>query len=200
MSTIHKIYIQKYHEQKIAEFGSETAESLGWFTTETQHKRFDVLAQIGNLNNCTILDIGCGNADLCSYLNQKFEQIQYHGIDLISLFLDNAIEKNKDFPNTRFYVGDFMDADLPAADYILLSGALNYKNTDPDYIFKAIAKLYHHSKIGLAFNLLSEALSPDSIIVSYPPAIIKAFCETLSPKVVLKNDYDDSDFTLFVYK
>ena len=200
MSIINKIYIQKYHEHRIAEFGSETAESLGWFTTESQYKRFEVLTDIADLNAATILDVGCGNGDLCCYLKEKYPQIQYHGIDFMETFLDNAMEKTKTYDTATFYKGDFMTVDLPVVDYILLSGTLNYKNTDPDYIFNAITKLYQHSKKGLAFNLLRKTINPESIIVSYSPDLIKAFCETLSPKVILKNDYDDNDFTLMVYK
>ena len=60
---LDKLYIQKFHEDKIEKYGSESAKSLAWFSEEDQLKRFEILAEIGDLNNCSVLDIGCGNGD-----------------------------------------------------------------------------------------------------------------------------------------
>lgn len=135
---LDKLYIQKFHADKIEKYGSESAQSLAWFSVDDQLKRFEILTQIGDLNDKSILDIGCGNGDLCYYLSQHFTNFSYHGIDMIPAFLDNAIEKNKDFPDTTFYLGDFMQGALPVVDYVLVSGSLNYKNSDPDFILKRL--------------------------------------------------------------
>lgn len=84
---LDKLYIQKFHADKIEKYGSESAQSLAWFSENDQIKRFEILAQIGDLNNCSVLDIGCGNGDLCYYLSQHFANVLYHGIDMISAFL-----------------------------------------------------------------------------------------------------------------
>lgn len=197
---LDNLYIQKFHQDKIEKYGSNKPESLAWFSEEDQLKRFEVLAQIGDLNNCSVLDIGCGNGDLCAYLSQHFTNVSYHGIDMIATFLDNAVEKTKDFPDTTFYLGDFMKGNLPQTDYILVSGSLNYKNSDPNFIFKAIAHLYAHCNKGLGFNLLSDTINPDGILKSYSPETITNFCKTLSNTVLLKEDYVANDFTVMVYK
>jgi trans-aconitate methyltransferase len=197
---LDKLYIQKFHADKIEKYGSENAKSLAWFSEEDQLKRFEILAEIGDLNNCSVLDIGCGNGDLCYYLSQHFANVSYHGIDMIPAFLDNAIEKNKHVPSAAFYLGDFMQGNLPIADYILVSGSLNYKNSDPDFIFKAIAHLYAHSKIALGFNLLSKTVNPDGILMAYSPKTITDFCKTLSNTVVVKENYVEGDFSVMLYK
>ena len=197
---LDKLYIQKFHEDKIEKYGSESAQSLAWFSEDDQIKRFEILAQIGDLNNCSVLDIGCGNGDLCYYLSQHFANVSYHGIDMISAFLDNAIEKNKDFPTATFYLGDFMQGTLPVVDYVLVSGSLNYKNSDPDFIFKAIAHLYADCNIALGFNLLSETINLDGILIAYQPSKIIAYCQTLSARVLLKEEYEENDFTVMMYK
>nr|WP_315175943.1 class I SAM-dependent methyltransferase [uncultured Flavobacterium sp.] len=197
---LDKLYIQKFHADKIEKYGSESAQSLAWFSVDDQLKRFEILTKIGDLNDKSILDIGCGNGDLCYYLSQHFTNFSYHGIDMIPAFLDNAIEKNKDFPDTTFYLGDFMKGNLPQTDYILVSGSLNYKNSNPDFIFKAIAHLYAHCNKGLGFNLLSDTINPDGILMSYSPETIINFCKTLSNNIVLKEDYIENDFTVMVYK
>ncbi|VXB09281.1 conserved hypothetical protein [Flavobacterium sp. 9AF] len=197
---LDKLYIQKFHQDKIEKYGSNKPESLAWFSADDQLKRFEILTQIGDLNNCSVLDIGCGNGDLCYYLSQHFTNFSYHGIDMIPAFLDNAIEKNKDLPSARFYLGDFMKGNLPQIDYVLVSGSLNYKNSDPDFIFKAIAHLYAHCNKGLGFNLLSDTINLDGILMTYSPKTITNFCKTLSNNVVLKEDYIADDFTVMVYK
>lgn len=196
---LDNLYIQKFHEDKIEKYGSESAQSLAWFSEEEQLKRFEILSQIGDLNDKSILDIGCGNGDLCYYLSQHFTNFSYHGIDMIPAFLDNAIEKNKDFPTITFYLGDFMQGTLPVVDYVLVSGSLNYKNSDPDFIFKAIAHLYAHSKIALGFNLLSHTGNPEGILMAYATKTIVDFCKTLSNSVVVEDNYVESDFTVMVY-
>lgn len=197
---LDNLYIKKFHQDKIEQYGSNKPESLAWFSEEDQQKRFEVLAQIGDLNNSSILDIGCGNGDLCAYLSQRFTTFSYHGIDMIPAFLDNAVEKTKDFPDTTFYLGDFMKGNLPQTDYVLVSGSLNYKNSDPDFIFKAIAHLYAHCNKGLGFNLLSDTINPDGILKSYSPETITDFCITLSNTVVVKENYVEADFSVMVYK
>ncbi|PXY42407.1 hypothetical protein DMB65_04040 [Flavobacterium cheongpyeongense] len=197
---LDKLYIQKFHADKIEKYGSESTQSLAWFSEEDQLKRFEILTQIGDLNDKSILDIGCGNGDLCYYLSQYFTNFSYHGIDMIPAFLDNAIEKNKDFPDTTFYLGDFMQGNLPVVDYVLVSGSLNYKNSDPDFIFKAIAHLYAHCNKGLGFNLLSDTINTDGILMTYSPKTITDFCKTLSNSVVVEDNYVDGDFTVMVYR
>jgi ubiquinone/menaquinone biosynthesis C-methylase UbiE len=196
---LDNLYIQKFHEDKIEKYGSDSAQSLAWFSEEEQLKRFEILTQIGDLNDKSILDIGCGNGDLCCYLSQHFMNFSYHGIDILPTFLDNAIEKTKDFANATFYLGDFMQGTLPVLNYVLVSGSLNYKNSDPDFIFKAISRLYAHCNMALGLNLLSKTVNPEGILMAYAPKTITDFCKTLSNTVV-KENYCEGDFTVMVYK
>lgn len=198
MNIINKLNIQNFHEAKIKDHGSDSAKSLGWFSEEGQIKRFDILTHSLDLNNASILDVGCGNGDLCLYLSDKYEGFTYSGIDLVSSFLDNAIEQNENNPMAKFYLGDFMSEDLTPADYVLLSGSLNYKNSDPDFIFKAILKLFGLSNIAFGFNLLSKVMDSDGILRSYSPNIILDYCQSLSSQVELIDDYHEGDYTVIM--
>lgn len=93
-----------------------------------------------------------------------------------------------------------MQGTLPVVDYVLVSGSLNYKNSDPDFIFKAIAHLYAHSTIALGFNLLSQTVNLEGILMAYPPKTITEFCKTLSNTVLIKENYCEGDFTVMMYK
>ncbi|MBI3134468.1 MAG: class I SAM-dependent methyltransferase [Bacteroidetes bacterium] len=200
MTFLDNLYIQKFHESKIEKFGSDNARSLAWNDQKSQQTRFDTLTQAGDFNNASILDIGCGNGDLCLYLSQRYSGFSYFGIDLMASFLDNAIEQTKSCSDTRFYLGDFMLVELPQVDYVLLSGSLNYKQSDPEFIFNAITKLFHQSNIAFGFNLLSGVLNPDGILTAYDPEQIVAFCRTLSPHVIFRDGYAENDYTVIMYK
>ena len=45
---LDNLYIQKFHEDKIEKYGSESAQSLAWFSEEDQLKRFQILTQPSN--------------------------------------------------------------------------------------------------------------------------------------------------------
>ena len=60
---------------------------LGWESRTAQYKRFAVLADSVFLHNSTILDVGCGLADLFHFITQGFGyNICYTGIDLSAKF------------------------------------------------------------------------------------------------------------------
>lgn len=193
------IPIQRYHQDMIALHGNHGSAAQGWRDDHSQTVRFEALAAIADLNGHSILDAGCGHGDLRSYLQQFYPDIDYTGVDHLPEFLKVAERRYQSWPSTRFIAGNFMTMELPVTDYILASGSLNYKSTDPDFIFKAISTLYSSCRLGLAFNLLSF-IPLNGLIVAYDPEKIKTYCESLSKRVVLKADYDDEDFTVFMYR
>ena len=191
--------IFRYHRGMAEQHGAGNIYTLGWRDAESQTKRLDVLAQIGNLNHQTVLDAGCGHADLFPYLQNIYPNLgHYCGIEQIPELLDEAIKRYNDLPSTSFISGNFMSPSLPVADYILVCGSLNYQSSDSEYIYKAINRLFQHSNLGFGFNLLSR-VSMQGLLVAYKPQHIFDYCQTLTPNVVLKEDYSDEDFTIFMY-
>lgn len=163
-----------------------------------QIKRFEILSQIGNLNGTTILDAGCGNGGFWVYLSQHFSGLSYRGFDIMSSFLDNAIERTKSIPNTHFYLADFMAVDLPQVDYVFASGLLHYKNTDPDFIYKALTRLFSACQQGFAFTLLSSTPNQDGILCAYDPLVILNFCKSLSENIQMIEGYEVGEFAVFI--
>jgi len=188
----------RYHRARIQEFGTGSAGALGWHP-EGQQVRFGVLAQIGDLAHRSVLDVGCGYADLYPYLRQRFAGVQYAGIEQMPELLDVARARYLHAPNITLRRDDFLRAPLPRSDYVLASGALNYRHRHPRYIYQAIEKLFAGCRLGLGFNLLSQAQPSGSSLLAYDPADIKAFCEKLAPNVVLLDNYWEGDFTVFMY-
>lgn len=189
--------VQRYHQTMINRYGPASSLALGWRETEDQLVRFEALAGIGDLNDCTILDAGCGYADLYLFLKERYPNLAgYIGIEQVEELFVKAANR---FPELDLRRIDFMNDDLPRCDYVLASGSLNYDVGGKDYIFKAIETLYQASGTGFGFNLLRE-VSGKGPLIAYDPAVILSYCRSLSPKVVMINDYAPEDFTIFMYR
>lgn len=198
INPIDVAYIIKYHKDLLSSHPHNEQLTMGW-SGNSQAIRFEILSQIDDLNNKSILDIGCGNAKLYDYLIAKYPTMRYVGLDLMDEFLSNAMARLADKKDVQFYQGNFMSDQLPLLDYYLVSGALNYQNSNPLYIFQSIQHLYNSARLGLGFNLLSTAPDNQKIAVSYNTQMIFEFCKMLSPKCILKTDYLENDYTIFMY-
>jgi len=200
MNIIDKAIINRYHAMRVKENGEGTTKALGWFDDHIQLVRFGMLAGIGDMNGCLVLDVGCGHGDLRAYLGEKYPTLKYAGIDQSEPFLAIATERYAHLPDTKFYLGDFFSAPLPPADYVLLSGSLNYRSSDPEFIYKMITKLFNTCQIAFGFNLLNKINDPGGILVAYDVAAIMQHCQALSNTLILHNEYCDGDFTVWMYK
>ena len=198
MDLLSRAHIIKYHNDSIKKFGINSHQALGWRKKNEQLLRFKMLLEPTELNDCSILDIGCGTGDLLAYLISKNIQCEYTGIDHIKDFITLAGDKYKNQNNPSFLLGDFWTADLGKYDYVLASGALSYRNADPNFIFKMIAHLFSLSKKALAFNLLEKTDLKNGGLVAYNKNEILGFCKKLSSNVILKDDYLEGDFTLVI--
>ncbi|NOY84878.1 MAG: class I SAM-dependent methyltransferase, partial [Nitrospirae bacterium] len=107
MNLIEKATIMHYHRHRIASYKTDSVKALGWRGSESQLKRFEVLASIGDLNGACILDVGCGYGDLKAYLDQHFSDFVYIGIDQMPEFISEAKRTYQSAVNTAFYQCDF---------------------------------------------------------------------------------------------
>lgn len=199
MEFVDRSIIYRFHKERIQMFGEGTIGALGWKSDESQSIRFEILSQIGDMNGLSVLDLGCGHGDLCGYLNRKYSNLRYSGIDHMEELLDIAIARYSSLPDTAFYLGDCWSADLPNMDYVLASGLFAYKNTKADFIFRMIDRLFASCRLGTGFNLLKNVDDPEGILINYEPREILDYCRQLSPKIVLREDYTEDDFTIFIY-
>jgi SAM-dependent methyltransferase len=191
-------YIIKYHKDLINQNPNDHDLSMGW-SGDTQAIRFKHLAAIDDLNNKSILDVGCGNAKLYDYLVQLYPTIRYVGLDLIDEFLNAAIQRLGHIKDVIFYQGNFMSDQLPLLDYYLVSGALNYKNANPLFIFESIKHLFNSARLGLGFNLLSTVPDNQNFAIAYNKQMIFEFCKMLTPKCKFIDGYLENDYTIYLY-
>ena len=199
MNLLDTAAIFRFHKEQIKDYGAGSVESLGWTSAEAQQQRFAILAQIGNLDNESVLDAGCGHGDLRAYLGTLYPQVRYFGVEQMPELLNTAIEKYASLPETLFFQGDFAASELPSTDYVLVCGSLNYRNSDPLFVLRMIEKLFNNCRKGLGFNLLSHVDPPHGLLTAYKPEFIVEYCRQLTPNVMLVDGYRENDFTIFMY-
>lgn len=191
--------IFNYHRDMAALHGAGSSLALGWLTARDQQVRFEALMGMGDLNGKTVLDAGCGYGDLFAYLSAQYQLAHYYGVEQIPELLDEAVKRYWERANVTFISRNFLNKELPVADYVFASGSLNYGSSDPGYIFNAITTLFEHCRVGFGFNLLHR-VAENGLLVAYDPEIILAHCHTLSSKVIFKDGYAAEDFTVWVYR
>lgn len=191
--------IFRYHNLLAEKHGSGTTGALGWMQPEGQQARFEKLSRMGDMNGCSVLDAGCGHADLFLFLRATFPSVVYHGCEQMPALLNVAAHRYKGEKNITLWLGNFLQQGLPLTDYVLVSGSLNYRHEDADFIYKAIESLYAKCRLGLGFNLLSYT-EDGTLLASYDATDIVRFCNGLSDKVELHEGYWKDDFTVFMYK
>jgi SAM-dependent methyltransferase len=191
--------IFRYHRQRLHTYGPGGAQALGWNGTAGQHARFQALTNLADFAQHSVLDAGCGYADLLPYLRQRYAGVRYYGIEQMPELLAVARERYQHLEGITLRSGDFLREALPASDYVLASGALNYRQRDPRFICQAITKLFASCHLGLGFNLLSWEPVGGGPLAAYDPATILDFCQQLAPHAELLEGYWEGDFTVFVY-
>ena len=193
MSLLDTASIFKYHNNLSRKFEQGDVRNLGWSNLTTQQLRFTMLSQLADFDNCSVLDAGCGYADLCVFLKNKFPTCRYYGIDQIPEFILKALQDYGNMKDVVLFQGDFEMASLPVLDYTLASGLLSYKNSNPLYVFEMIQKLFMGCRIGLAFNMLSKEPENNTLLNAYDKNMIFSFCKTLSSHCVLHDNYLEDD-------
>ena len=199
MNLLDQANIFRFHDQLIKQFGIASNAALGWNEPAGQEARFKILSGIGMLNGHSVLDAGCGHADLFAYLVKLYPQLRYYGIEQIPGILQVAVEQYIHLPAVHLFEGDFTAEGLPEVDYTIACGSLNYRNSDDQFVLNSIEKLFKNSRIGFGFNLLRTIEPAHGFLVAYDPAYITAFCRKLTDKVSLIENYYGEDYSVFMY-
>lgn len=199
---------------RLRKFGRDVR-TLGWGTRDQQWTRFEAtLYGLPHLHGKTILDIGCGFGDYLSFLREKgIYPSKYIGWDLNPELIEEAKKIFKNDPVAIFEVKNILELNekiAPVAEVGIMLGVLNY-NLRPKF------DNYEYSKLVIkkAFSLVSEVLvvdflssyrAPDypkeDFVFYHRPEVMLEFALSLTPKVLLKHDYNpipQREFMLFFY-
>src|SRR3954470_7498202 len=190
-------YLQPYVDAAAAHgagFGT-----LLWASPETQAVRFNAIARMANLAGKSVLDVGCGRADLLEYLlGQGVRPADYVGIEAVDALATAAEAKR--LPRCAIIRADFVAEPVRlfvGADVVVFSGSLN---TADDSVFYSTLRHAHEAATdALVFNFLdSPRLAGQPHLHFREPRVVRAFAEKLSKEVRVLNDYLPGDTTICV--
>jgi SAM-dependent methyltransferase len=174
-----------------------------WGRLESQTIRFDVLSAALPLAGATVLDVGCGFADLAPYLGERFEGVRYTGIDLSPRMVERARRLH---PGLPIHVANVLDLASGGTDFIsdfvVASGIFAFLGLDaPALARRLIDAMFALSRRALAFNSLSAWAAERSEGEYYAdPLETAAYCRTLTPRLLVRTDYHPRDFTVALYR
>jgi SAM-dependent methyltransferase len=158
--------------------------------------------------NYSVLDVGCGRADLYGYLRRMFPEsdINYTGIDLNANMIHVAERKYPVLLN-NLSGNDILTAPGSVNDWVFGSGLFNL-NDHPDmfeYAKSVVDKMYENATVGVAFNLLTGLPADmnqsdiDQLIIHDMSAWLDYLVSKYT-KVVCRTDYMAGDVTFFIFK
>jgi len=180
----------RYYGDVVARHGV-SAQGVHWNSEATQYKRFEVLLSMIDLQEeDTLVDAGCGFAELFFYLQEeKIEVAHYIGLEM----MEEMVAAAKKRAEIDVRVCDVLSDPLPKADYYFCSGGMNILTREETALF--IQRCFEASRKGFVFNLLEGEDS--SLLYNYfQPHEIKQIAEVLDADFSLKQGYLVKDFSV----
>lgn len=190
----------------LAEHG-DSPKALDW-SAEGQRERFRVLREVGIGQRASVLDVGCGLGHFFDNLRStgRFYGM-YIGVDRSEAMIKGALRRTVDGnPSATFIFGDPLIgeryADLPTVDYAVASGVVNVEDgQNEEHALKLLRVCWHASTKACAVNFLSTFAPNQRRDRHYfDPMKWLQNALTLTPRVTLRHDYRDNDFTLYLYR
>jgi len=169
---------------------------------EKQRIQHSIHSSIGELNNRTILDIGCGLASYYEFLLSKGFKVNYIGYDIVEPFIECNRER---FPEAHFETRDiFREGIVHSADYVCMCQVFNNKYDaidNEEVVKKAIALAFDAARIGISIDMLTKYVNYEvEGLYYFLPENLFSYAKSLTRFVMLRHDYLPFDFTLFLYK
>jgi SAM-dependent methyltransferase len=187
------------YNKSLAEYG-ESPKALLWWDYRSMAVRFRELVKDIPLDGKSVLDAGCGMGDLLPYLYAKSTSFKYLGVDLNKGFIEIAAKR---YEGHDFKVADPFSQKVGEFDVVLSSGVMNGNYEGWLERRKAmIAALFGQANQALAFNMAGGLRPiPDDSLIAYADAReIFEYCQTLSPRVILRAHYLQKDFAVVMFR
>lgn len=201
--------LKQHYQRTFAEHGCSSA-GVDWGTDETVWRRNHAMLQLvtndlDHPGKPSLLDVGCGYANLLDQASETGVAINYHGIDVVPEMTDAAAKRH---PQASLRTLNAFDLNKDERyDYLVCNGILTQKLEASQLDMQAFAKrlithLYKHCNRGIAFNVMSSRVNfmADNLFY-WSPVESLAFCiGELSSSVGLDHHYLPYEYTVYVYR
>jgi len=161
------------------------------------------LAAAGRVHaSFSLLDVGCGLTDLCSYLAERGWRGRYVGVDITPGILREARRR---WPSRPMVLADlfvkqpFKDRSF---DVVFASGVFNLKlGNNEEFVCRAIPVLFQLARNCLVLNLLHRRARLKYPLCSYfDPDRFRDAVPAAASSALLRDDYLENDLTLIFWR
>jgi hypothetical protein len=192
-------YLRPYADATAAHGGGFG--SLLWASHRTQRVRFDAIRRTSDFSGKTILDAGCGRADLFDYLIDRGVALDHYiGLEAIEELAGACERKASD--RCTIVRCDFVNEPkrlFAGADWLVFCGSLNTLDTQSFY--ETIRYAFDAAGAGVTWNFLdSPTLAAASYLTWHARTDVMAFARSLDPEARMLCDYLHGDCTISIRK
>lgn len=183
--------IKQHYQNLLKQYGANH-NAVQHVSEYSQQARFEIFWQLLGPTD-SIIDLGCGLADMLPFFRAKGFTGRYLGLDLVPEFIEIAQTRFKDDKHAEFQCFDVVTDFLPTDyDHVLISGIFNNKFDDNlHFLTYTITQAFTAAKMSVMFNALSDYVEyQDSDLHYYSPlTLFDTFKRQLTPFITLKHDY-----------
>jgi SAM-dependent methyltransferase len=192
-------YLKPYMDAARAHGGGFGA--LLWASPATQAVRFDAMARLYEFTGKSLLDVGCGRADLLDFLlNRGMKPAHYIGLEAVRELA--AAAQAKGHADAMIVRADFVREParlFTGADVIVFSGSLN--TFDVIAFQGALSRAHEAAVEAVVFNFLDgPGLAAASFLTCHAKDDVMKFARTLGGEVRALDDYLPGDCTIAMIK
>lgn len=167
-------------------------------------KRFEKILELGDFQDKTVLDVGCGIGGFLDFLKEKGISCEFTGVDINPGMIDKARQLHPEIEK-NFFVCDIIEEDLDGPfDWVTSNGPLNLKfdgTLNMDMTMRLVERMYSLARIGIAISMTSALTrKPNDETFYYRPLDILAETFKFCANVRFDHTYLPHDFVLFCYK
>nr|WP_279343406.1 class I SAM-dependent methyltransferase [Variovorax terrae] len=199
--------IENYYSERVRTYGA-TPLGVDWTCVPTQQLRFVQLLKLCSFRRTafSLNDLGCGYGALKHFLSDRYprSRIDYLGVDISPLMIEEARRLWKAHDNTKFVIADTSPR---VADYSVASGIFNVRLYQPldlwmQFIEQTLTNLHATSRLGFAVNFLTQLPSG----ITARPELYRSLPETwalyctqkFNSRVKILENYGLREFSLLV--
>lgn len=194
---VKKLYISAYSQH------GKSSKSL--MMPKGRHfERFKILTSKLEGNNFSVLDFGCGFGHLYRYLQERYENFSYTGVDIVSEFV---AENEKSFPEARFETISSYEDIKEDYDYVLIAGTFNMKYLEDEaenkkLIQKYLTHLYKRSNRMLCVDFMTDNVDyrQPGAFHQNPMELYQFVTQNLSKRVILNQSVFPYEFSMLIFK
>ncbi len=179
---------------------------VDWPKHEDTFVRHQVMFELLQDKNSTLLDFGCGLGHFLQWMQSTQKTYPtYSGLDINESFYSACKAK---YPSITFYHTDILvNDDIPKFDYVVCNGVFTEKRELSQeemvsFFTRTLLKLWSKANKGIAFNVMSKLVDWEREDLFHLSMDEVGFFlkNNLSRNFIIRNDYKLYEYTVYVYK